>query len=89
MSYNLRLYRAVASMIFFRTLTGLRGKTEADADAGVLEALNHNLTRDGRQSLESIAALSVSLGTTSVDQAKYEQSTRLVATNTLMLVPFT
>ncbi|KAI9787749.1 MAG: hypothetical protein M1839_000281 [Geoglossum umbratile] len=49
---------------------GSRRKAEADADTEILEGLSHSLTRDGRQSLDSIAALSVALGTTSVEQAK-------------------
>ncbi|KAH0558801.1 hypothetical protein GP486_004555 [Trichoglossum hirsutum] len=63
--------RALVAKVEAKALEELKAETEADADAEVLEALNHNLTRDGRQSLESIAALSVSLGAASVDQAKY------------------
>ncbi|KAI9787034.1 MAG: hypothetical protein M1835_002880 [Candelina submexicana] len=42
-------------------------KAKAELDADILTALNGNLSEDGRQSLESIAALSVALGSPSTD----------------------
>ncbi|KAH0543985.1 hypothetical protein FGG08_001752 [Glutinoglossum americanum] len=66
--------RALVAKVEAKALEELKAEAETDADAEVLEGLNHSLTREGRRSLESIAALSVSLGSTSVDQAKLGRS---------------
>ncbi len=49
-------------------------KAEADVDADILTALGENLSRDGQQSLKSMAALSVALGSSTTDPQRCECS---------------
>ncbi|KAI9707203.1 MAG: hypothetical protein M1836_000163 [Candelina mexicana] len=48
-------------------LEELKAEAKADLDADIVIALDRNLSKGGRQSLESIAALSVALGLPSTD----------------------
>ncbi|KAI9816525.1 MAG: hypothetical protein M1827_001657 [Pycnora praestabilis] len=59
--------KELVAQVEVKALAELKAEAEADPHAAILKTIEQNLTPEGRQSLDSIASLSVALNTPSVE----------------------